>query len=157
MDMWKMISDTFGFDLGMKEKERPTAIGFEHSVSNDGDGNYTAVYVVYFTNKEHSEEFGDLEYFDEKEDAEEFAILQAKAYKMKYVGEYDDSPIPKPKGADRIVIDENMDGDAVVYFADGPDQLTDIVGDDNESSKAQAMKFAQFYADKYKLPIYDLL
>lgn len=150
-NIWKTLVEEFGMPEMLKDKI--TAIGFEGNKIEGGN----IVYTVYFTNEDHTEEFGDIEHFDEREDAEEFAKYHAKWYKKKYVGEYDNSPITKPSNADRIVIDENMDGDAVVYFADGPDQLTDIVGDDNESSKADAMKFAQFYADKYKLPIYDLL
>lgn len=52
--------------------EQAEAIGYDTIIDNDGQGNYTEVKVVYFTDRRHTEEFGDLEYFDEHEDAMEY-------------------------------------------------------------------------------------
>ena len=81
-----------------------TAIGFDNMVDNDGFGNYTEVWVVYFTDDKHTEELGDLEYFDEVEDAREFAGIFAKSRGLKYAGRYDaddDWRADEPRKMDR--------------------------------------------------------
>jgi len=142
--------------------ERPkqaTAIGVDREVSNDGFGNYTEVSTVYFTNEGHDDEYGDIEYFDEHEDALEFGEAFAKSRRMLFVGDYEnESYFEKPEEADRIVLDEDFDGNAVVYFgAKGGDQLTYIVKGESKLNKTQAAGFARRYADHYELPLFDLL
>lgn len=138
--------------------EKAEGVGWENVVENDGSGNYTSVYVVYFTDKDGTDEFGDIEYFDDAEEASEFADNFADLKGLRRSGQYDDSYISKPEEADRIVLDEDFDGNAIVYFGDeSGGQLTSIVRSENELSKRQAANFARTYADKYRLPLYDLL
>ena len=65
------------------------AVGYDEVVENDGSGNYTPVQIVYFTNAQHTEELGDIEYFDEREDAERFGRAFAQKRGLRYVGRYD--------------------------------------------------------------------
>ena len=80
------LFDTFGFDFSNPKQSKPTAIGYEGKYISDFDNQVT--WIVYFTNDEHTEEYGDLQYFDEEWEAESYAKASAKHYDMKYVGPY---------------------------------------------------------------------
>ena len=69
--------------------ENAEAIGYDTVVQNDGFGNYTETQVVYFTNRDHTEEMGDLEYFDSHEDAMDFGEKAGIAFGLPFVGRYD--------------------------------------------------------------------
>lgn len=79
-------------NMGLEDIEIPEgaeAIGYDTMVGNDGFGNYTQAQVVYFTNRDHTEELGDLEYFDEDEDAREYGENVSKLFGLPFLGRYD--------------------------------------------------------------------
>lgn len=143
---------------GLQDVEIPAnaeAIGYDTVVENDGVGNYTEVQVVYFTNKEHTEEMGDLEYFDEHEDAVEYGQKVAQAFGLPFIGRYDNEDWIEPdQGADRIIINDTFEGGFTVYFgSESGDELNTIYTGD---SREDASFYARNYSAQYQFPIYEL-